>query len=146
MRTLSLRQKWSNLSILQDCSARRWSRPALKYRVAGGLAVFIHVDQVDPLAGRLTRDIDVAIDRRDLERVRAALDAVPGSEPLRSEAGILLAPVADLLRMKLTGFRLKDKVHIKDMDSVGLITPEIEEALPPIMRERLQEIRGPNKS
>jgi len=132
LRTLSLRQKWSNLSILQDCSARRWSRPALKYRVAGGLAVFIHVDQVDPLAGRLTR--------------RAALDAVPGSEALRSEAGILLAPVADLLRMKLTGFRLKDKVHIKDMDSVGLITPEIEEALPPIMRERLQEIRGPNKS
>jgi len=48
--------------------------------------------------------------------------------------------------MKLTSFRLKDKVHIKDMDSVGLITPEIEEALPPIMRERLQEIRGPNKS
>ena len=132
MRTLSLRQKWSNLSILQDCSARRWSRPALKYRVAGGLAVFIHVDQVDPLAGRLTR--------------RAALDAVPGSEPLRCDAGILLAPVADLLRMKLTSFRLKDKVHIKDMDSVGLITPEIEEALPPIMRERLQEIRGPNKS
>ena len=110
--------------------------------MAGGLLVFIHVDQVDPLAGRLTRDIDVAIDRRDLERLRAALDAVPGSEPVRSEAGILLAPVADLLRMKLTRFRLKGKDHIKDMDSVGLITPEIEEALPPIMRERLQEIRA----
>ena len=156
----------------------------LKYRVVGGLAVFVHVDSVDPLAGRLTRDVDVAIDRRDLEKVRAALEpygfryrhaasvdmfvygavpkarsavhllfigekvrpadleTVPGSEPVRSEAGILVAPVADLLRMKLTSFRLKDKVHIQDMDSVGLITPEIEKALPPVMRERLQEIRA----
>jgi len=40
----------------------------LKIPRGRGLLVFIHVDQVDPLAGRLTRDIDVAIDRRDLER------------------------------------------------------------------------------
>jgi len=26
--------------------------------------------------------------------------------------------------MKLTSFRLRDKVHVKDMDAVGLITPE----------------------
>ena len=30
--------------------------------------------------------------------------------------GILLAPVADLGRMKLTSYRLMDRVHLQDMD------------------------------
>jgi hypothetical protein len=150
----------------------------------GGLAVFVHVDQVDPLAARLTRDVDVAIHRDDLARVCAALErhgfkyrhvrgidmflhgptpkvrsavhllfigervrptdiaAVPGSEPIRASSGFLIAPVADLLRMKLTSFRLKDKVHIQDMDSVGLINAEIEASLPEALRERLREVRA----
>ncbi len=33
------------------------------------------------------------------------------------------------MRMKLTSFRLRDQVHIRDMDSVGLITPEIDERI-----------------
>ena len=57
-------------------------------------------------------------------------------------SAILLAPVADLVRMKLTSFRLKDKVHIQDLDGVGLITPEIEAQLPDILRHRLAEIRA----
>jgi hypothetical protein len=156
----------------------------LGYRVVGGLAVFIHVDRIDPLASRMTRDVDVAIRRSDLARIREALEPhgfryrhvagvdmfvhgptpkvrsavhllfigervrasdlspIPGSEPIRSAEGILLAPVADLVRMKLTSFRLKDKVHIQDMDSVGLITPEIEQLLPETLRERLQEVRA----
>jgi len=55
--------------------------------------------------------------------------------------GILLAPVADLVRMKLTSFRLKDKVHIIDLDSVGLITPEIEQTLTDALRDRLEQVR-----
>ena len=31
--------------------------------------------------------------------------------------------------MKLTSFRQKDKTHIKDLDSVRLITREVEESL-----------------
>ena len=61
---------------------------------------------------------------------------------MRSKEGILFAPVADLVRMKLTSFRLKDKVHIQDMDGVGLITPAIEADLPPLLRERLAEVRA----
>jgi hypothetical protein len=53
----------------------------------------------------------------------------------------LLAPVADLVRMKLTSFRLKDKVHLQDMDSVGLITPKIEAGLPAELRDRLHQLR-----
>jgi hypothetical protein len=44
--------------------------------------------------------------------------------------------------MKLTSFRLKDKVHIQDLDSVGLITPAIEESLSDLLRARLAEVRA----
>ena len=56
------------------------------------------------------------------EKVRPEYtESVPGiSEPTRTAEGILIAPVADLVRMKLTSFHLKDQVHIQDMDSVGL--------------------------
>lgn len=157
----------------------------IRYQVIGGFAVFCHVDQIDPLAARLTRDVDVAIARQDLERIAQAAKSIgmqyrhvagvdmlvdasapkarsavhlvfvkekvrPGytdpvpdiSHPIRAAEGILIAPVADLVRMKLTSFRMKDKVHIQDMDSVGLITPEIENSLSDALRERLKEVRA----
>jgi hypothetical protein len=77
------------------------------------------------------------------ERVRPSdPEPIPFSDPVQTAEGVLLAPVKDLLRMKLTSFRLKDKVHIQDMDSVGLITPETEESLPDALRERLKEVRA----
>jgi len=157
----------------------------IEYRVVGGLAIFLHVAERDPIAARLTRDIDMAVDRADLEKIAAAvkplglkyrhvagldmlvdadspkarsavhllfagekvrpdsIDIVPPfSDPVRAKAGTLLAPVADLVRMKLTSFRLKDQVHIQDMDGVGLITPEIEAGLPDALRSRLAEVRA----
>src|ERR1700736_4676612 len=43
----------------------------IEYRIVGGVAVFLHINELDPLAARLTRDVDVAIDRNDLENVAA---------------------------------------------------------------------------
>lgn len=159
-------------------------RAGIPYRVVGGLAVFLHVDRLDPMAARLTKDVDVGLLRQDLERIQKALEpygfafrhvagvdmfldsqypgargavhvvflnekvrpayveAVPASEPTRTKEGILIAPVVDLVHMKLTSFRLKDKVHIQDMDGVGLITPEIEATLSPVLAERLTEVRA----
>jgi len=157
----------------------------IDYRLVGGMAAFLHVEDRDPLAARLTRDIDVAVDRRDLPRIAEAakpfgfeyrhaagvdmlvdaerprarsavhlvfvrervrpeyLEPVPDfSTPVRAREGLLLAPVADLVRMKLTSYRLKDRVHIKDLDGVGLITPEMEAALPSLLLERLRETRA----
>ena len=151
----------------------------------GGLAVFFHVSARDHDAARVTRDVDIAVDRSDLDRIAKAaesfgfrhrhvagvdmlvnadnpkaksavhlffvcekarpgdLSAIPDfSEPTKTIEGFLLAPVPDLVRMKLTSFRLKDKTHIIDMDSVGLITPEIEAGLPGPLRERLQQVRA----
>ncbi len=106
------------------------------YRHAAGIDML--VDAAEPRARSAIHLIFVG------EKVRPEyLEPVPGfSEPVRTAEGILLAPVADLVRMKLTSFRLKDKVHIQDMDSVGLITTEIEAGLSDPLRARLAEVRA----
>lgn len=77
------------------------------------------------------------------EKARADyLEPVPASDPIRTKEGVLIAPVADLVHMKLTSFRLKDQVHIQDLDSVGLITPEIEGTLSAPLLARLKEVRA----
>src|SRR5580704_9210028 len=157
----------------------------IEYRVIGGLAVFFQVSARDHDAARMTRYVDIAVDRSDLDRIARAAESfgfryrhvagvdmlvnaenpkaksavhlvfirekvrpqdllpIPDfSEPTRTVEGFLLAPVLELVRMKLTSFRLKDKTHIIDMDSVGLITPEIEAALPDVLRERLEKVRA----
>jgi hypothetical protein len=165
--------------------AKAFAEAGIEYRVVGGVAVFLHVEERDPLAACLTSDIAGAVDRSDLPRIteavrsfgfeyrRAAgvdmlvgarqpkarsaahlvfvrekvrpdyLEPVPEfSPPVRGEEGLLLAPVADLVRMKLTSYRLKDRVHLQDMDGVGLITREMEEQLSEPLRERLREVRA----
>ena len=156
----------------------------IPYRIVGGLAVFIHIFEREPIKARLTSDVDAAIDRADLPRIIEAaeragfrfrhvagvdmlvdenqpshqsaihlifvnekvkaeyLEPVPASKPDCTKEGILIAPVADLVHMKLTSFRLKDRVHIQDLDSVGLITPEIEKTLSEPLLGRLNEVRA----
>lgn len=156
----------------------------IPYRIVGGLAVFIHVSERDPIRARLTADVDAAIRRDDLPAVIAAAgeagwryrhvagvdmlvdadqpkarsavhlvflnekvrphypEAVPDSPPDATREGVALASVADLVRMKLTSYRLKDRVHIQDLDAVGLITLQIEAALPALLRTRLEEVRA----
>ena len=78
------------------------------------------------------------------ERVRPTdLEPVPAlSDPGVDDNGILVTSIASIVRMKLISFRLRDKTHLIDMDSVGLITPEIEAGLPDALRERLQQVRA----
>ena len=165
--------------------AKALSQAGIEYRVVGGFAAYMHVNEVEPMAARLTRDIDVAVDRADLDAIVEATrtfgfryrhaagvdmlvdaeapkahsaihllfvrekvrkeyeEAVPGFSPaVQYENGISIISVADLVKMKLTSFRLKDRVHIQDLDSVGLITPQIEAELPPSLKVRLQEVRA----
>jgi hypothetical protein len=53
-----------------------------------------------------------------------------------------LIPLADLIRMKLTSFRIKDQMHLKDLDEAGLITPDAETGLSPVLAERLARTRA----
>lgn len=156
----------------------------LDYRVIGGLAAYLYVEEAAPDAGRLTRDIDIAVRREDLERIaqavepfglqyrqvggvdmllqigepsaRRAVHLVFTGEKVRPEyaepapelhcfrrlRGIRLIPLPDLVRMKLTSFRAKDEAHLKDLDEAGLITPEVEAGLSPLLRERLLRTRA----
>ena len=166
------------------CNALR--QAGIDYRVVGGLAVLFHVQSRDPLAARLTKDVDLAVNRDDLPRIadavrplglvhrhvagvdmlvdaeapkaRSAVHLLFAGEKVRdadvepvpalaepgidSEDGVLVTSVASIVRMKLISFRQRDKTHIIDMDSVGLITPEIEAGMPDALRERLERVRA----
>ena len=161
-----------------------FSSAGLEYRVVGGLAAYLYVEEVDPAGGRLTRDIDIAVRREDLSRIAEAVkpvgleyrhvagldmlvqaeaptarravhlvftgekvrpdypEAVPELGPFQTVRQIRLIPLADLVRMKLTNFRLKDQTHIQDLDAARLITPEIVAGLSETLRQRLADVRA----
>ena len=52
-----------------------------------------------------------------------------------------MIPVVDLVRMKLSSYRDKDRVHVRGMDAAGLVTLEVEQALSDDLRARLRHIR-----
>jgi hypothetical protein len=161
-----------------------FSAAGLDYRVIGGLATYLYVEQAEPDAGRLTKDIDIAVRREDLDRIATAVEpfglayrhtagvdmlvqtadpsarravhliftgekvrpqypeAAPEMGPDRKIQGIRVILLPDLVRMKLTSFRLRDQAHLKDLDEIGLIPAEIEATLSPILRERLARVRA----
>jgi hypothetical protein len=156
----------------------------LEYRVAGGLATYLYVEDVLPDAGRLTRDIDITVRRDDIGKIAEAVEpiglrfrhvagvdmlvqtsdpsarravhliftgekvrpeyseTVPEFAECRRIKGIRLIALADLVRMKLTSFRLKDQAHLKDMDEAGLIAGKIEAQLSEALRARLAQVRA----
>lgn len=50
------------------------SKAGIPYCVIGGMAVFLQVSQCDPGKGRLTRDIDIAVERSRLSEIAAAAE------------------------------------------------------------------------
>jgi hypothetical protein len=177
-------ERVEQLFSLAELAERIFASAGLEYRVVGGLAVYLYVEEVEPDAGRLTKDVDIAVRRADLEKIaeaaasfglkhrhvagidmlvrpdqpsaRRAIHLVFAGEKVRPEdpepipelgtsrriRELRLIPVASLVRMKLTSFRAKDEAHLKDLDEAGLITPDIEEGLPPVLAERLARARA----
>jgi hypothetical protein len=169
---------------LADLAERIFSSAGLEYRVVGGVATFLYVEEAAPDAGRTTKDVDIAVRRADLERIAKAAESfglrhrhvagvdmlvrpdqpsarraihlvfagervrpedpepVPELGPARRMRELRLIPLADLIRMKLISFRLKDQTHLKDLDEAGLITSETEAGLSPILAERLAHVRA----
>ncbi len=79
------------------------------------------------------------------ERVKATqLEPHPRINPVR--AGLhgqdfWVIPVLDLVRMKLSSYRDKDRVHVRGMDAAGLITREVEQGLSQELLSRLRNVR-----
>jgi hypothetical protein len=79
------------------------------------------------------------------EKVRPAQatsnpDIRPVQKAIHGES-VAVISLADLLRMKLSSWRLKDHVHIQVMDAAGLITTEVESTLSEELRGRLRYVR-----
>jgi hypothetical protein len=69
-------------------------------------------------------------------------EPIPELGPSRRIRELRLIPIEDLIHMKLISFRAKDETHLKDLDEAGLITPEVEAGLSPILAERLARMRA----
>ena len=57
------------------------------------------------------------------------------------DLSVPVAPLTDLLQMKLNAFRPRDLAHLETLDDLGLISSTMEKQLPPILWERLKEAR-----
>ena len=70
--------------------------------------------------------------------------AIQPEEKVVDEFGISIpvAPLRDLIQMKLNSFRPKDETHLEMLDECGLITAEMVDDLPDILRERLAQARA----
>jgi hypothetical protein len=161
-------ERLQHLFDLANLAERMFSSAGLEYRIVGGVAVYLYVEEREPDAGRLTKDVDIAVRRADLDEIaeaagrfgleyrhvagvdmlvrpdqpsaRRAIHMVFAGEKVRPDAvaptpelgpcrelrGLRLIPLPDLIRMKLTSYRLKDQMHLKDLDEAGLITLEVE--------------------
>ena len=101
----------------------------LEYRVVGGLATYLYVEEAEPDAGRLTKDIDIAVRREDLRAISEAVKPV-GLE-YRHAAGI------DML-VQTGQPSARRAVHL--IFTGEKVRPEYPEATPDLKPER--RIRG----
>lgn len=75
------------------------------------------------------------------EKVRQEYpEPVPSIDRLETIQGVRTLPLEALVRMKLTSFRDKDRVHIRDMISIGLIDESWLGRYSPELQGRLQSL------
>ncbi len=67
-------------------------------------------------------------------------EPVPDLQEFAWMDGARTLPLERLVTMKLTSFRDKDRVHIRDMISIGLIDETWLDRFSPVLRERLEEL------
>ena len=84
---------------------------------------------------------------RDAVHLVLALEKVRPDYPLPSpdvteseEAAFRLLTLDALVRMKLTSFRDKDRVHLRDLIGVGLVDDGWIDRVPDVLRPRLQQV------
>ncbi len=153
----------------------------IAYAVIGGNAVAEWVGQVDEGAVRNTKDVDILLQRSDLDaakiamfqqgfihaevmgvnafidgptgRIRDAVHIIFAGEKVQADYVSAAPPIAKsergrsfrvvsldaLVEMKLTSYRLKDRVHILDLIGVGLIDESWLDRVPVHLQARLRE-------
>ncbi len=75
------------------------------------------------------------------EKVRDTyVEPVPSIDDYAMMQEARTLPLEALVRMKSTSFRDKDRVHIRDMISIGMIDESWLERFQPVLQERLKEL------
>ena len=105
------------------------SSAGIEYRVVGGLAVYLYVEEAEPDAGRLTRDIDIVVRREDLQPIVSAVE--PFGFTYRRAAGV------DML-VDRAAPSAKRAVHL--VFAGEKVRPEYETPVPSLASER--KLRG----
>lgn len=67
-------------------------------------------------------------------------EAAPDVAAAEDAGGFRLLHLPELVRMKLTSFRDKDRMHLRDLIDVGLVDDTACAALPPVLAARLREL------
>ncbi len=125
-----------------DIMLRRGDLPAARnaleqagftYRHAAGMDMFL-----DEPSGRARDAVHIIF---AAEKVRPSYaEAAPDVSESEQSAGFRLLTLNALIRMKLTSFRDKDRVHLRDFIDVGLLDETWLERVPMTLRVRLQEL------
>lgn len=125
-----------------DIILRRSDLPAATQALAQAGFVYRHVAGIDMfLDGPSAKPRDAVHIVFAAEKVRSdhPSTAPDVSEAEETETFRLLSLEA-LVRMKLTSFRDKDRVHLRDLMAVALVDQSWLGRLPPALRPRLQEL------
>ena len=128
-----------------DVLIRRSDLPNVSRALAGTnlvqaevLQVTVFVDKEDP---KPSRGVYLVMGN---EKIRAHY-AHPAPDPdraVRLKSGYRVIDLEGLLATKLQSFRDIDRAHIRDLMAANLISPDIQNALPSDLRERLEQIKA----
>jgi hypothetical protein len=125
-----------------DIILRRADLPAARMALEAAGFVYRHAANIDMfLDGPEAKARDAVHIVFAAEKVRAdyAAPAPDVSESEETETFCLLS-LDSLVRMKLTSFRDKDRVHLRDLMDVGLMDSTWLEKIPANLRPRLQQL------
>ena len=114
-------------------AARAMSRAGFVYRHVGNVDLFLDGPHAK------ARDAIHVVFAGELVRPDYPLPA-PGVEDAEVTADFRLLSLGALVRMKLTSFRDKDRVHLRDLIGVGLIDAGWLEQVPESLSDRLQSV------
>jgi hypothetical protein len=125
-----------------DIVLRRADLPAAREALERAGFVYCHAASIDMfLDGPDAKARDAVHIVFAAEKVRADYAApVPDVSESEATETFRLLSLDALVRMKLTSFRDKDRVHLRDLMDVGLVDASWLEKVPAILRPRLQEL------
>ena len=126
-----------------DILLRRADLPAAKVALTKVGFIYRHAAGIDMfLDGKGAKARDAVHILYASEKVRHdALAASPDvADSTYAPEGHQVVNLQSLVTMKLTSYRLKDRVHLQDMISVGLVDETWPAKFPPALGERLQAV------